>query len=236
MSLLVSNLQTNVINKIGLSSSAEGSLVLTWLTEGYRDLLQRTRFFVSSTDIDLISGTDEYQIDTTIEQIEDATILGSLVKPDFVTREEILDLRRYANSGTTQGDVYCYNIDGNLLMIYPNPTADSTMHIYYIAQWTLSDFAGTEDLVADLNCVPVGPIAKALEYYALWQASEYDDKQVTDNSTQYLQMYETFVVQVKKAVMKRSHRQPPMARVGYPVKRGFPRRNDVYPALSRQES
>lgn len=234
--MTVGDTKVNIVNKIGLSS-AEGSLVLVYLLEGYRDIVSKLHPFKSKVSISLVAGTDEYQLDATLGAVEDVTISNSLVKPDRVTREEILDLRRYSNSGTTQGDVYCYSLEGNLLMIYPTPTSASTMLVYGVLEpSTAPAFVGTEKLSTDLGLIPLGPLQKALEYYGLWQASEYDDKQISDNSLGYLQLYDKFVLEARKALRRRAGRGLTQARVGYPVKRGFPRRNDVYPALSRQES
>lgn len=234
MSILVSSLQTIVEDKFGLSHSQEGAKILTYLTKGYRLLLNETAFYTASTTISLSNGTNEYQLDTTVEEIRDLTVDGSLVKAQFVPRETILDLRRYANSGVAGGDVYSYNIEGNLLMIYPTPTTSGTMTIYHIPQATLSDFAGTENLVTDLHCIPVGPIAEALEYYACWQVAEYDDKSLATNAVQYKQWWLEAKTNVLKAVRKRGHRTPAQARVGYPSRAGYPRRNDVFPEVPRQ--
>jgi hypothetical protein len=235
--MTVNDVATNIVNKIGLSSSEGSSLVLVWLLAGYRDLCSKLHPFKSKVAIAITSGVDEYQLDVTISAVEDITILNSLVKPDRVTREEILDLRRYSNSGTTQGDVYCYNLEGNLLMIYPTPTSNSTMEVYgTLEASTAPAFVGTETLSTTLGLIPLGPLQKCLEYYGLWQASEYDDKAITDNSLGYLSQYNAFILEARKALNHRAGRGFTQARVGYPVKRGFPRRNDVYPALSRQES
>jgi hypothetical protein len=231
---LVSDIQTNIKNKIGLSS-AEGSLVLTWLTQGYRDILEKTHFYVSKTTISLTATVDEFQLATTISEIDDVTVTTSLVKPDRVTYEEILDLRRYANSGTSEGDVYCYAIYGNLLAIYPTPTTTTTMTIYYIAEPTTlgADFGGSEKLITDLHMLPYEPLRRALEYYGLWQAAEYDDKTTSAAAKGYLDLYEKFIIEARKAVRRRSGRGLLPARVGYPVKRGYPQRNDQYPSVSR---
>lgn len=234
--IVVSDIQTEIKNKIGLSS-AESPFILNWLLEGYRDIVSKLHPMKSEVSINFVAGTDEYQLSATIDSVEDITIAGSLVKPDRVTREEILDLRRYANSGTTQGDVYCYSLEGNLLMIYPTPTSASTMLVYgTLTPTTNPAFAGTEKLATDLGLLPLGPMQKCLTYYGLWQAAEYDDKAVTENAMAYLQLYDKFIFEARKALRRRADRGLTPARIGYPVKRGFPRRNDVYPALSRQES
>lgn len=231
--MTVADVQTNITNKIGLSS-AEGGLVLTYLLAAYRDVVSKLHPFKSKVNISIVAGTDEYQLDATLGSVEDVTILGSLVKPSFVSREEILDLRRYANSSTTQGDVYCYSLEGNLLMIYPVPTAASTLLVYgTLEPSTAPAFAGSEKLSTDLGLIPLGPLSKALEYYALWQASEYDDKAITDNSLGYLQLYNQFIDEAKDALRRRAGRRLTTARVGYPARRGFPTRNDTYPRIPR---
>ncbi len=235
--MTVADVQTNIVNKIGLSSTLEGSLVLTWLLEGYRDVVAKLHPLNSYVDTTLSAGTDEYQLNATLGAVDDVTILGSLVKPDHVSREEILDLRRYSNSGTTQGDVYCYNLEANLLMIYPTPTASSTFRMYGVLEPSTNPaFAGTEKLSTDLGLIPLGPLHKCLEYYGLWQASEYDDKAISENSLGYLNLYDKFIIEARRALLRRQGRTTTKARVGYPVKRGFPRRNDVYPVLSRTEA
>lgn len=232
--MLVSDLQTNIVNKIGLAST-EAGLVLTYLTQGFRDLNNKIHFNIGIADLDILDGIDDYTIDGAIESIEDVTILGSLVKPDRVTREEIYDLRRYANSGTAQGDTYCYCLYGNLFQIYPTPTADSTMRIAYVNCITTDVLGSSDDLSVDLGMLPLGPLSKALEYYGLWQAAEYDDKGMSQRAQDYLTQYDKFVSEARIAVRRRSGRGFVGAQAGYPVRRGFPRRNDVYPTVSRSE-
>ena len=234
--MTVADVQALVVNKIGLSSTLEGSTVLSYLLEGYRDIVSKLHPFKSKVAISITIGVDEYQLDATLGSVEDVTVLLSLVKPERVTREEILDLRRYSNSGTTQGDVYCYSLEGNLLMLYPTPTGNSTMEVYgTLEPSTAPAFAGTEKLSTDLGLIPLGPLQKCLEYFALWQTSEYDDKQISENSIGYLGLYDKFIAEARVALLRRRGRTQTQARVGYPVKRGFPRRNDIYPTLSRTE-
>jgi hypothetical protein len=249
--VLISDIQTDVAQRIGLST-AEAAYILPWLTYGYRDLLSKTAFYQESLNIVVNIGVTDVPFSTDIAEIKDVTVIGSLVKPDSVSREEILDLRRYANSGTSQGDIYCYNIEGGMLSVYPAPTQAITMTFYYVPEFDAADadvglpeaaelsaagdsFDGTEDLKLDLHMQPLGPLSKCLLYYGLWQASEYDDKKISENSLQYKQLYDGFVTEAKKAVNKTRGRTLKPARTGYPVKRAFPRRTDTYPALSRQE-
>ncbi len=230
MSLLVSNLATNITNKIGLSSS-EGSLVLTWLTQGYRDLISKIPlFYIQTTTIAITTAADDYQLAATVGAIEEVTVLTSTVKPTRVSREEIQDLRRYANSGASTGDLYAYCIEGNLLSVYPYPTSSYSISITYTAEATVSDFAGTENLVTDLKMLPLGPLAKALEYYGLWQAAEYDDKGFSQRASDYMNQYEQFAREARKVVRQRASRHLLGKEAGYPSRRGFPQRNDVYPS------
>lgn len=230
----VNDVKTRIVNKLGLTST-EAAYVLSYLLEGYRDICSKIHPVKSKVTVSITSGTDEYTLSATLSAIEDVTVTSSLVKPERVTREEILDLRRYANSGTTQGDVYCYSLEGQLLMIYPTPTSSSSMLIYgTLEPSTAPAFVGTEFLSTDLGLIPLGPFEKCLEYYGLWQASEYDDKQISENALGYLTLYDKFIIEAKKAFRRRAGRGLNAARVGYPVRRGYPQRNDVYPETTRR--
>lgn len=231
------DLKTDILNKMGLSSSAEGSLVLGWLLKGYRDLNDRLRFYVASTTVSL-TATDpaDYQLAITTSEILDVTIGTSLVKPRRVTREEILDMRRFNNAGVVPGDVYSYCIEGNLLQVYPTPSTTITLTIYYIGEpsQTSTAFAGTETLSTTLHMVPLGPLSDALEAYATWRAVEYDDKDVAGQNVQQARAaYLEAVQNARVALRKRGGRGLTGAKVGYPDKAGYPRRNDVYPTVSR---
>ena len=248
--MLVSDVQSRIVNKIGLSPNEEG-LVLQWLTDGYRDFLGKTGFYQQSGTITIPIGESDVDFvmddGAHVSEVKDVTVIGSFVKPDQVTREELLDLRRYSNSGTSQGDIYCFSIDGGMLGVYPTPQTEAIqMTIYFVPETDTAEsgdtgaieedaFTGSENLVTDLKMVPLGALSKCLEYYGLWQAAEYDDETLATNAIAYKQLYDGFVTEAKKAVKKRSSRGLRAARTGYPVKRAFPRRTDVYPALSRQE-
>jgi hypothetical protein len=241
--MLISDLQADIVSRIGLSTT-EAVYVLTWLTYGYRDLLSKTSFYQESMTVTVDIGVSDMSFPSDIGEIKDVTVIGSLVKPDSVTREEILDLRRYGNSGTSQGDIYCYNIEGGMLSVYPTPTQNITLTFYYTPEFDTSDddsglpdedvFTGSENLKTALHMTPLGPLAKALLYYGLWQACEYDQEKLQP-ALQYKALYDGFITEAKKAVNKSRARTLKPARTGYPVKRAFPRRTDVYPALSRQE-
>lgn len=224
------------MTKIGLSSTSEGSLVLGWLLKGYRDLNDKLRFYIQSTSL-VLTATDpaDYQLAITTSEILDVTISTSLVKPRRVTREEILDMRRFNNAGVVPGDVYSYCIEGNLVMIYPTPTTSITLTLYYIAEpsQTLTAFVGSEKLSTDLHMIPLQPLSDALEAYATWRAVEYDDKDVAgQNASNAYQMYLSARHEAQVALRKRAGRGYTGAKVGYPDKAGYPRRNDVYPTVS----
>lgn len=231
--ITINDVKTEIVNSIGLNTT-EAAFVLNYLLEGYRDIINKLHPLMGTLSVSLIAGTQDYTLSATMEAVENVTIIGSLVRPERVTRQEILDLRRYANSGTTSGDVYCYCLEGQSLMIYPLPTSATTFTIYgQIAATTNPAFAGTETLVTDLGLVPLGPLHKCLLYYGLFRAAEYDDKTVSERSLDYLSQYNAFLIEAKKAVRRHNDRGLNPAQIGYPNRRGWPQRNDVYPSVFR---
>lgn len=223
----VNALKINIRNKLGMAIS-ESALILTYLTQGYRDLLSRTGFYQQTTTVAITSGTASYELAATIGEIEDLTIVGSSVKPDRVTREEMNDLRRAASTGAA-GDVWCYSLEGNYLMLYPTPTSSFNITIFYVAEYAITDLAGTEAIAADLKMVPQGPLAEALEQYGMMRSLEYIDHGPSKRSQQAREEYESLVIKARKAVRQRSGRGLLGAKVGYPARRGYPSANSVYP-------
>lgn len=228
--MLVSDTQAKIIAKIGLST-AEAPTVLTYLTGGYRDLLSKIHFEVQTTDITIVSGTDEVTLGATIGAIDNFTIVGSVVKPIKVSRDELYNLRRANQVGVAPGDIYRFALEGRLLQVYPTPSADVSIHIAYTLEPSDTDFDGTEDLSADLGLVPLGPLEKCLEYYGLWQAAEYDDKGISQRALDYMNQYDKFIIEARTAVLRLQGRTLTPTSVGYPSRRRFPRRNDTYPQI-----
>jgi hypothetical protein len=231
--VLVSDLQTTIEKKFGLNHTAEGTYVLKWISEAYRDLHNKIHLGPASISVSITSGTNEYTLATTIEAVEEATVIGSTVKPARVSVAEILDRRRFVNSGVAPGDLFVYAIEGNLLMVYPDPTANYTLTLYGTTEPSTTDFVGTENLTSVLGLIPLQPLLKCLDTFTSARAAEYDDKTLSERAQEYWAQYAQDIKAARRAVRRRAGRGLTGFRAGYPDHTGFPKRNDVYPQLDR---
>ena len=101
-----------------------------------------------------------------------------------------------------------YAVQGfNLLQLYPKPGSGETLSIYYVPR--PSAMAATADSPTDIPA----EWHKTVEFYALWQGSDYRDDQSSAQGSRYHQDYMQYLKDMKKAMrwMGGKHLAPAMA-------------------------
>jgi hypothetical protein len=141
----------------------------------------------------------------------------------LVSLDDILE----RNAATANDTVRLIAQDGDFLVVYPTPASATTLEYEFVPRPT----AMTLDS-HDPSTVTYGGLRtewhRAVQYYMLWQAAEYDQAQSAQNVEYYQKQYEREIIQTRKDKRRLSGRRLSPARVGYPgVNIG--RRNDVYP-------
>lgn len=197
------DLRLRVSAKIGLDNNVPGDqqLLDSWINEGVTDVLLRTHCKVLPAQISLAVGQGDYVLDLAILQIVDA-YLGS-TSLERVRPEEIIDMRKGAGGRSS------YAVAGlNLLMLYPTPSSASVLNLYYVPRpLALSaSTASPDEIVPEFH--------KAVEYYALMQAADYDDDESSEQGRRYSDEYEKWIRLIRVAMDKRGGNELPKFKVG----------------------
>lgn len=181
----LAQLQNRVQSILSLKLSGNELTLLTeYLNEGYADILARTRCRVNCGDLATIADTWKYRLPTGIlavnEMWTEDSVNGTYPVFERVTSADIIQARR-AQSSVASG-LRLYAVEGHdMLLLWPTPTAVSTIEYLYVPRPTAlsgaSDTPSTGGIPAEWH--------RALEYYACWRMADYDD----DGSSQVGQVY-----------------------------------------------
>jgi hypothetical protein len=171
----------NVISsKIGLDNtggSPDQQLMNRWINEGVVQVLLRTRCRVNTQSFNLVSGTAEYSLEAVAVNtlgIQDAlrTVAGTQHRLNRVSLDELLQIRTGQVSATGG---YYYTVEGgDLFATYPVPAANESVLLYRIVRPTAMSADAHDPANATYGGVPT-EFHKAIEYWALAEAADFDD-------------------------------------------------------------
>lgn len=231
---------------LGLSDSvASGSndelkLMQRWANQSVVDILLKTHYRVSWITQNLVAGTSEYTLPTTLLAIDNGkgtTALG-IGQYVLVGMEEMIS---FQESGLSYSSRPLIAIDGDLLTVSPTPTAADTLRFLAVTRPTplvaTGNLGTTTDDSHDPSNITYGGIPsefeRAHEYYMLWRAAEYDDKTTRGYdrgpAQSYLDRYNDELKLIRNARRRRRGRVAIPTRVGYPPRAAATGRNDIYP-------
>jgi hypothetical protein len=217
--------RSRVQAKIGLDATASGTdevLLDSWINEGVTDFLLQTQCKVISATMTMIVGTSDYTLDTAILVIKDVYITSGsdLTGLEQWSPYELLARRRANTTQSSPATAYAV-MGGNLFLVYPTPSAADVITLYYVPRpVTLSAGGDTP------SEIPV-EFHKAVEYYALAQAADYDDDASSAQGLRYRDLYLSEVGKARKYLNVKGNARLPRAVVGR--RRLVSPRNDVYP-------
>lgn len=215
-----------VERKSGLNDSVpdEHTLMLKWANDGLIEVLLETHAVVEIGDMTLQVGVSEYRTDANILAVLNARVTSANQRYDLevVDLDVLMSRQRTTSTSPTQ----CIAVEGDLLFVYPTPTAADVLRWIYVPR-PASQLVTNAD---DLSSASFGRLPKeyhrAVEYYMLWQAAEYDDKKFAESPLDLFKQFQFECHNVRKRKKHKRGRQPRVAKVGYPGKRQVGTRND----------
>lgn len=227
---------SRVGEKLGLAYDIDG-FEQSWLYDLFNraieEVLLKTHIYIAIGDVALTAGNSEYRLDTSILAIDD----GRGSTPAGIGRYQIIGLDQMIEIQSSNLVSATYRkyvaIEGNLLIVAPTPSTDETLRFYYVPKPTATSLD-----THDFTNVTYGGLPDwadvAVQYYMLWQAAEYDQKQPTSNKDMGPMDYKgAFDAECKEIRMRRRQmrsRYSVSPRVGYPdTRRPVRSRNDTYP-------
>ena len=218
--------RSRVSAAIGLDNTdggAEQGYIDSWVNEAVEQFLARTGIHAAVSTSALTPGDGDYELDSSILEIKDIYITdagGNNIPLEPMQEHEILERRRYASAGDHP---YYYAVQGaNLLMLWPTPSSALTLTYYYVPKPSALLVSGSDDpSTASLGGIPT-QFHPALEAYAKWRGSDYDDDATAQEGLVYQQEWEKELAQARITMNRMKGWAP--ARIGrrkrFPVKPG----------------
>jgi hypothetical protein len=228
----LATLRSSVAAKLGLdntASSAEQVLIDQWVTEGINEILLRTQCTVVAGTI--AASADVWQQDLAADVLairdiwrEDAA--GAIDPVLRVSEQEILDKHRSSTSSDAAYTRYAIS-GGNLLLLWPTPSAAYTLKTLYVAEATAMTAGSHSPATATYGGIPT-EFHKAIEYYALWQGAEFDENRGSQGGERYRTLFENYLVGIIRPAMRRKGGldMPQVRRGSWRSKRLLAREND----------
>lgn len=200
----LTTLRNAVASKVGLTNAVgnEQTLLDEWINQGILDILYRTAVNVDDTTLNLTAGTGDYTLDAGILRIMDAYVTsgGTAHRFERISADELLDRRR---TGISASPSRYYAMRGaHLFMVYPPPSVAAVVTLYYVPRPTALSTGADDPSSATKGGIPV-EFHKAIEYYALWQAGEYDQTQTSQAGQTFLALYEGELKKIRTALQRK---------------------------------
>ncbi len=180
----------------GLAASTAGhneqALVDGWVNEGVEQFLLRTKIVKKTAVLDLTAGEGDYVLDPGILSLKDLYIGARMLEA-----VDTSDVRRWRlTQGGVSDGVTRYAYEGQVLFLYPTPSAAGQLHIILVKRPTPMT-SGTHDPgVAPYGEVPP-EYHTVIEAYGKWKAAEYANDQPSQNGQAYKAEYEAGLVQAR---------------------------------------
>lgn len=166
---------------------------------------------VAEADLALTAGEEDYTLDSAILLIKEAVASGSSgsYRMEQVSPAEIVDRRISTSAAASSGSTLLYALNGaNEFMVYPTPASADTVTFYYVPRpVTLSSDSDTpSEIPAEYH--------PAIEFYALWRLSSYDDDASSGQGERYREEYDRWVKKARRYVNSKGNVRLPRAKVG----------------------
>ncbi len=208
-------LKTSVGRKFSLDTTAgtdDSNALIDWANEGALDVLLRSKCFVDYGDMTLTTGTTDYRLDVLILAVLDVHVTGQGSRSfQRLSFQELLEKR---NNSTSPGEVRYYAIQGDLLLVHPNPVVTTNLRFYYVPRPTPMTNDSNDPSASPFGSIPK-EYHKSIESYMMWQAAEFQG----DFSGQLEQEYERRLSRATALLNKKGGKLPraklaPLQRTG----------------------
>lgn len=208
-------LRRSVGRKAGMDYSSAGTdrdLIDSWCNEGVREILVRTHCYVASSTI--TTTPDEWQYDLSYlvmatKQIWRDGETNAMVR---VTPDEIIEYRRANASTSDSTTLYWAMVAANQVWLHPTPTAAYDISIVYVPKPTELSFTTHDPSASTYGGIPT-EFHKAIELWALSNASDHEHEGRTQSGQKYLVEFEQYIGRIKAGLGRRGGAVP-RARVG----------------------
>lgn len=203
----LAQLRARVTNKVGVIDDA--TILDDWINEGATDFLLQTKCKVESGTTTIAAGENDFTLDTDILLVIDVYQIGSSQNYPMtqVTVPELLRMRETTSVSST-GPFYYAVAGANLLMVHPEPTATTTLTVYYVPRPVTLTTAGQSP-----DEIPV-EFHKAIELFALAEAADADDDSTSAQGQRYREEYERWVMKARKYLNRKGNVRLPKIQVG----------------------
>lgn len=198
-------LRSRVSAKLGMDNTAAGAEQVQidgWINEGVIETLLALKPYVSTTTLNTVAGTADYQLASSILVIKNlyvtdaSSVAWSL---DHISAEEILYMRRVTVASSAPPRFYALN-GANLLMLYPTPAEVDVITMYVTPRPTALASAGDDPSTTSLGGIPT-EYHKLIEWWALSEGADFmQDPRYKD----YLQRFETKVRDYRRRELKKA--------------------------------
>lgn len=222
--------RTAVGSKIGMTYSTSGDerdRIDRWVNEGVERFMVDTSCYIVSGTISLSSGVDDYTIDKdSILQVTEAYVTDANSDQwDFqrVSPGEIVAFRRTTTAASEPARFFATQ-GSNLLMVWPTPSdSNSTLTFYYVPRPAIMDDSSETPLY-----IP-DEFHKAVEYWALAEAADWDDDGSSQQGDRYRARYLEMVASYRGQQQRSFGRKLAAAVIGRRRQIRFARDKDVRP-------
>jgi hypothetical protein len=200
--------RTRIASKIGLDNSTSGdqTLIDSWVNEGYEEVMLETKARVAISTTDLTEGRENYTLPSAIMTILKITNSTNSLHMERVTMEDLIDMQE--NGGVSAPPCRYYAVSGaNLITVYPTPGAGETLKIIYVPR--PAALAASSDVPSEIPA----EFHKAIEFYALREAADYDDDQSSYIGRYYDTQYKEYLKKLKRHVFMKGGSRLPTSRL-----------------------
>lgn len=225
----LTTLRNVVSKKTGLENEGEEQeLIDEWINQGVKEILLRTHVNIECADLDTVADVWKYTMPSGILAIRGVWRDGARAPLTRISEFEILELRSADTAGSDPDLTRYATLGSNLLLIWPTPTEAYSLDIFYVPKPTALASGVDDPSSENLGRIPT-EFHKAIEYYALAQAGDYDDDKSSQNGDMYSAKFEQYLQSVMiPAIKKKGGTNMPRARIRNG--RRMSRANDRYPS------
>lgn len=215
----LAQIRNEVTRVVGLDSTAAGAdetLLDGWVNEAVLDILLETRCYVVSATADMTADQADYTLDSAILHVVDSynTMGGTRYRLRQVTPQELNDLRVSSNAEAASPVTHFAVSGDNLLMVYPTPSSDETLTLYYVPRPTAMSNGTDDPSDTSFGGIP-SQFHRAIVKYAEAEAADYRDDKSSGQGDRYRSDYLVWLGKIRKYTnQKGSTSTPPFQVTG----------------------
>lgn len=203
-------------HRSGLSdnNTDEHTLMVGWARDGVLEVLLETHCVVETGLMTLIVGASLYAIDPTVL----VALLAQTLSGNQLYDVEVVQLERLRSAQRAQGTspTQMLAIEGDRLYVYPTPSVADTITWDYVPRPQQQLTNPTDDPSATAYGRIPPEYHRAIEYYMVWQAAEYDDKKFAETPEDLEKRFRFECARVRRRRQGKQGRAPFRPMIGYP--------------------